>query len=157
MTKPQIAFLGTGLMGGPMAANLLKAGFPVTAWNRTPAKAEALAPAGAHGPAFMVGPNFRTILRYNNATSYALAVGTLARRVAGEPGISADWPRQETLLSRSQVRELQRALNARGFATGTPDGIMGPNTRAGLRAYQAAQGLTPDGFATVSLLERLQQ
>ena len=48
MTKPQIAFLGTGLMGGPMAANLLKAGFPVTAWNRTPAKAEALAPAGAH-------------------------------------------------------------------------------------------------------------
>lgn len=47
MTKPRIAFLGTGLMGGPMAANLLKAGFPVTAWNRTLAKAEALRPAGA--------------------------------------------------------------------------------------------------------------
>tara|TARA_B100000700_G_scaffold118310_2_gene133081 strand:- start:1995 stop:3308 length:1314 start_codon:yes stop_codon:yes gene_type:complete len=121
------------------------------------AKASVLAPAGARGPAFLVGGNYRAILRYNNATSYALAVGTLARRVAGEPGISADWPRQETPLSRSQVRELQRALNARGFATGTPDGIMGPNTRAGLRAYQAAQGLTPDGFATVSLLERLQQ
>ena len=47
MTNPRIAFLGTGLMGGPMAANLLKAGFPVTAWNRTLAKAEALGPAGA--------------------------------------------------------------------------------------------------------------
>lgn len=47
MTKPRIAFLGTGLMGGPMAANLLMAGFPVTAWNRTLAKAEALRPAGA--------------------------------------------------------------------------------------------------------------
>jgi 2-hydroxy-3-oxopropionate reductase len=47
MTKPRIAFLGTGLMGGPMAANLLQAGFPVTAWNRTLAKAEALRPAGA--------------------------------------------------------------------------------------------------------------
>jgi 2-hydroxy-3-oxopropionate reductase len=47
MSKPQIAVLGTGLMGGPMAANLLKAGFAVTAWNRTLAKAEALAPLGA--------------------------------------------------------------------------------------------------------------
>ncbi len=44
MSQPRIAFLGTGLMGGPMAANLLKAGFPVTAWNRILAKAE------AHGP-----------------------------------------------------------------------------------------------------------
>ena len=120
-------------------------------------KASILAPAGARGPAFLVGNNYRAILRYNNATSYALAVGTLARRVAGEPGIRADWPRQETPLSRAQVRELQRALNARGFATGTPDGIMGPNTRSGLRAFQASQDLTPDGFATVSLLERLQQ
>lgn len=47
MTKPRIAFLGTGLMGRPMASNLLKAGFSVTAWNRTLAKAEALRPAGA--------------------------------------------------------------------------------------------------------------
>ncbi len=47
MTEPRIAFLGTGLMGGPMAANLLKAGFPVAAWNRTLSKAEALRPAGA--------------------------------------------------------------------------------------------------------------
>ncbi len=47
MSTPRIAFLGTGLMGGPMATNLLKAGFPVVAWNRTLAKAEALRPAGA--------------------------------------------------------------------------------------------------------------
>ncbi|HUN48480.1 MAG TPA: NAD(P)-dependent oxidoreductase [Stellaceae bacterium] len=47
MSKPSIAVLGTGLMGAPMAANLLKAGFPVTAWNRTLAKAEALVPLGA--------------------------------------------------------------------------------------------------------------
>jgi 2-hydroxy-3-oxopropionate reductase len=33
-TKPRIAFLGTGLMGRPMAANLLRAGFPLNAWNR---------------------------------------------------------------------------------------------------------------------------
>jgi 3-hydroxyisobutyrate dehydrogenase-like beta-hydroxyacid dehydrogenase len=32
----RVAFLGLGIMGGPMAANLVKAGFDVTVWNRTP-------------------------------------------------------------------------------------------------------------------------
>ncbi|MEM8630868.1 MAG: NAD(P)-dependent oxidoreductase [Pseudomonadota bacterium] len=47
MSMTKIAVLGTGLMGGPMARNLLKAGFPVTVWNRTVSKAEALVPDGA--------------------------------------------------------------------------------------------------------------
>lgn len=38
MSLPRIAFLGIGLMGAPMTANLLKAGFPMTLWNRTPGK-----------------------------------------------------------------------------------------------------------------------
>lgn len=42
-----VAVLGTGLMGAPMARNLLKAGFGVVAWNRTRAKAEALVGDGA--------------------------------------------------------------------------------------------------------------
>ncbi|RMD94462.1 MAG: NAD(P)-dependent oxidoreductase [Alphaproteobacteria bacterium] len=45
--KPTIAFLGTGLMGAPMARNLLAAGFPLRAWNRTAAKAAPLAAEGA--------------------------------------------------------------------------------------------------------------
>jgi 2-hydroxy-3-oxopropionate reductase len=43
----QITFLGIGLMGEPMARRLLAAGHAVTVWNRTHAKAEALAGAGA--------------------------------------------------------------------------------------------------------------
>jgi len=43
----RITVLGTGLMGNPMARNLLKAGFDVTVWNRTRAKADPLAMAGA--------------------------------------------------------------------------------------------------------------
>lgn len=46
-TKPIIAFLGIGLMGSHMARNLLAAGFTVRAWNRTKAKADALASEGA--------------------------------------------------------------------------------------------------------------
>jgi 3-hydroxyisobutyrate dehydrogenase-like beta-hydroxyacid dehydrogenase len=43
--KPRIAFLGVGLMGGPMARHLIGAGYSLTAWNRTRAKAETLAGA----------------------------------------------------------------------------------------------------------------
>ncbi|RSD08646.1 NAD(P)-dependent oxidoreductase [Amycolatopsis eburnea] len=38
-----VAFLGTGIMGAPMAANIAKAGLDVRVWNRTRAKAEPLA------------------------------------------------------------------------------------------------------------------
>lgn len=47
MNSPKIALLGTGLMGAPMAKRLLGGGFAVTVWNRTRAKAEALAADGA--------------------------------------------------------------------------------------------------------------
>lgn len=38
----QIAFLGLGVMGRGMAANLIDAGYDLTVWNRTKEKAEAL-------------------------------------------------------------------------------------------------------------------
>ncbi|WP_227367620.1 lytic murein transglycosylase [Halomonas sp. M20] len=117
--------------------------------------AAVIAPAGAQGPAFLVGHNFRVIMRYNASTSYALAVGLLAKRIAGEAGIQGDWPRGEKALSRTQVEELQAHLNARGMEVGKPDGILGPNSRKGIREYQRHLGKTPDGFATLKLLQRL--
>lgn len=45
--RPRIAFLGLGAMGRPMAANLLKAGYPLTVWNRTASRAEPLTAQGA--------------------------------------------------------------------------------------------------------------
>ncbi|MEL7165612.1 MAG: NAD(P)-dependent oxidoreductase [Pseudomonadota bacterium] len=46
MSTPKITLLGTGLMGAPMARNIAAAGFALTVWNRTEAKAQALADAG---------------------------------------------------------------------------------------------------------------
>lgn len=43
----KIAYLGLGIMGQGMAANLLKAGYPLTVWNRNPARGESLAAQGA--------------------------------------------------------------------------------------------------------------
>lgn len=112
-------------------------------------------PAGARGPAFLVGPNFRAILRYNNSVSYALAVGLLARQIDGGSGVAAAWPRDLAPLSRSQMQQLQTLLNQRGFNAGTPDGVMGPATRAGLRQYQQSLGAVADGYPTAELLQRL--
>ncbi|KAB2346833.1 NAD(P)-dependent oxidoreductase [Actinomadura rudentiformis] len=44
---PTVALLGTGIMGAPMARNLLKEGLAVNVWNRTRAKAEPLSADGA--------------------------------------------------------------------------------------------------------------
>jgi 3-hydroxyisobutyrate dehydrogenase len=46
-TKPRIAFIGLGIMGLPMAGHLLKAGFPLTVYNRTASRASDLVRAGA--------------------------------------------------------------------------------------------------------------
>ena len=47
MEQTKIALLGLGLMGSGMAGRLLGAGYPLTIWNRTPGKAQALEARGA--------------------------------------------------------------------------------------------------------------
>lgn len=45
--KPSIGMIGLGLMGRPMALNVLKAGYPLVVWNRTASRAEDVVKAGA--------------------------------------------------------------------------------------------------------------
>ena len=45
--KPPVGFIGLGLMGRPMAANLLKTGYELTVWNRTASRADSLVAQGA--------------------------------------------------------------------------------------------------------------
>ncbi|MGD2200043.1 MAG: NAD(P)-dependent oxidoreductase [Candidatus Bathyarchaeota archaeon] len=47
----KIGFIGLGLMGSGMSMNLIKAGFPVTVWNRTASKMDPLVEAGAKAAA----------------------------------------------------------------------------------------------------------
>ncbi|MEM6490029.1 MAG: lytic murein transglycosylase, partial [Pseudomonadota bacterium] len=101
---------------------------------------EILLPAGAEGPAFATWPNFKVIRRYNNATSYALAIAMLARQIDGQPGIVASWPRDDRALTRDETREVQELLTTRGYDTRGIDGIIGPDTRRAVRAFQAARG-----------------
>lgn len=45
--KERIGFIGLGIMGAPMAINLLRGGHPLVVYNRTPAKMQLLLGLGA--------------------------------------------------------------------------------------------------------------
>jgi membrane-bound lytic murein transglycosylase B len=118
-----------------------------------------LLPAGAKGPALAVYPNFRVIKRYNNATSYAMAVALLAGQIdnaiAFGARVAMDWPRGDRPLSRDETEELQQRLTALGYPTEGVDGIVGPNTRSAIRNFQRDKGLVPDGYISAALLARV--
>jgi membrane-bound lytic murein transglycosylase B len=114
-----------------------------------------LLPAGVNGPAFLVYENYRNILVWNRSAYYAIAVGHLADRLIGLPPLAAKRPANDRAMSRNEVLEMQRRLNALGFDSGEPDGMVGPATRSAVKAYQKAAGLPPDGYPTPSLLEDL--
>jgi membrane-bound lytic murein transglycosylase B len=113
------------------------------------------APGGPDGPTFMLTRNFQVIKRYNNADSYALAVGHLADRLRGGGAFATEWPNHDKPLDQPGRMELQALLARKGFSIGEPDGKIGPATRDAIMSYQQAQGLVPDGYAGVALLRRL--
>ncbi|HTC03079.1 MAG TPA: lytic murein transglycosylase [Xanthobacteraceae bacterium] len=116
-----------------------------------------LLPAGARGPAFLMLPNFRVIMKFNPAEAYALAIGYLADRLRGGAPLVQEWPRDERVLTLDERYELQQQLARHGFDIGAPDGLLGPRTRIAIRNFQASVGLVPDGFASSSVLDRLRQ
>tara|TARA_Y100000766_G_scaffold252784_1_gene237287 strand:+ start:177 stop:1463 length:1287 start_codon:yes stop_codon:yes gene_type:complete len=121
----------------------------------TDKQASILLPAGYRGPAFLLLHNFSTIMRYNNSTSYALAIGLLSDRFQGNGQIQGQWPTEDRPLSRSERLELQRLLTERGLEPGGIDGIIGANTRNAIRRFQQQQGVPADGYASAALLEQL--
>lgn len=114
-------------------------------------------PSGARGPAFLLLPNFDVIKRYNNSDSYALAVGHLADRILGGGSFATPWPAGDYALSKAQRAELQTLLARAGYDVGSPDGVVGPKTRAAVLAYQARAGLPADGHVSGLLLESLRR
>ncbi|MBI1212811.1 MAG: lytic murein transglycosylase [Alphaproteobacteria bacterium] len=117
-----------------------------------------IVPAGHSGPAFLTYPNFKAILAYNNAISYALAVCQLSKRFDGGRPFRAPWPRNDIpLAARADRMELQALLARRNFDVGEPDGVIGRRTRQAIRDFQKTEGLIEDGYASMELLVRLRQ
>ncbi|NEX93022.1 lytic murein transglycosylase [Caulobacter sp. 17J65-9] len=118
------------------------------------AQATLLLPAGAQGPAFLLFPNHFVIRKYNNSVAYALAIGQLADRMQGKPGLSRAWPAEQPL-SKDDRYAAQQALAQLGYDPGGVDGVIGAGTRSALRAWQKSNGLIADGYLTAELVGRL--
>lgn len=129
-------------------------GLPITPDDKQ-LSASLLLPAGHRGPAFLIFDNFRAILKYNNSSSYALAVGLLSKRFTDGGLVYGQWPKEDLPLSRSERIELQTLLGKHNYDAGNPDGIIGANTRKAIRSAQQSFGWPADGYPTHQLLEAL--
>jgi|TARA_R110000751_G_scaffold299882_1_gene411380 2-hydroxy-3-oxopropionate reductase len=100
MSEPTtIAFIGTGIMGGPMAANLAKAGHQVRVWNRTPDKAHALTSLGIE-----VSETFQQAAEQADVVVVMLSSGPVCNEVIlGPNGLLAAMKPHSTLVVMSSI------------------------------------------------------
>jgi 3-hydroxyisobutyrate dehydrogenase len=115
MTKQTVALLGLGTMGSGMAANLLEAGYPLTVWNRSPAKAEAFAAQGARVAATPAdgarGANVVMSMLSDDAASRAVWLGADGALAAADEGAVLV---ESSTVTPAWIAELDAAARARG-------------------------------------------
>ena len=115
--KPTIGVVGLGIMGQPMARNLLKAGYPVIACNRTPGRTACLADLGAQvacAPAEVARKAEITITMVSDTPD-------VAQVILGEEGVAAGAGERSVVIDMSTIspsttREISRILEDRGIA-----------------------------------------
>ncbi|WP_060482789.1 NAD(P)-dependent oxidoreductase [Pseudomonas sp. NBRC 111119] len=96
---PSLAFAGIGLMGLPMCRRLLAAGYPLTVWNRSPDKCDALVAAGARRAASPA-----ELSRDADMVLLCLADTTVVREVVfGEAGIALGGRSGQLLIDLSSL------------------------------------------------------
>jgi lytic murein transglycosylase len=118
-------------------------------------QAALLLPAGPGGPGFLVFRNYDAAFSYNGSDAYALAISILSDRLRGKSGVQGQWPTDDLGLSRSERRELQRLLTARGFDVGEPDGAVGQKTRDAIKAIEREIGMEQKGRPGMKVLRAL--
>lgn len=113
--RPTIGFIGLGVMGAPMARNLLAAGFEVIVWNRSPEPAAELVEAGARGadgPAAVAAEaDILISIVSDDAALRAVLGGQQGAIAAMRPGALAI---DMSTVSPALARELAEQATARG-------------------------------------------
>jgi 3-hydroxyisobutyrate dehydrogenase len=109
MTK--IAFIGLGNMGGPMARNLVKAGYDITAFDLSIAVLEPVVKAGARGAASLA-----EAVRETDVVISMLPAGQHVRSVYLDGGILANTPKHAILIDSSTI-DIDSARTVHGEAT----------------------------------------
>lgn len=147
MTLPRLGYLGTGLMGGPMVMNLLKAGYEVTVWNRTPSKCDAAVAAGARraeSPADLARQSDVVMACLTNAAAVeAVLFGDMGVAEVTGPQLFIDFSSMDPGLTR-EFGDRLRAANDMGWVDAPVSGGT-PAATAGTLTIMA--GGTAEDFA----------
>ena len=111
----KLAFIGLGIMGAPMAANLVKAGFDVAGYNRSPARIEQLVAAGGRGAA-----DIATAVRDADVVATMVPDSPDVQAVlAGEGGVFEHASPGALIIDFSSIRpDVAAALAAEGAGRG---------------------------------------
>jgi 3-hydroxyisobutyrate dehydrogenase len=115
-TLPALGFAGIGLMGLPMCRRLLAAGYPLTVWNRNPAKCAPLVEAGARQVATPA-----ELCRHAEVVMLCLADTSVVREVVfGKSGIAEGAKKDQLLVDFSSLeptatREMATELGKTGM------------------------------------------
>jgi lytic murein transglycosylase len=112
-------------------------------------------PAGRHGPAFLVTPNFYVLKEYNESDLYALFVGHVGDRIRyNMADFKGAWAPTDTLL-RADVAAMQRGLERLGHDVGGADGLAGFRTRRSIGRWQEAGGQPTTCWPSKAIVKRL--
>ncbi|HEY7589360.1 MAG TPA: NAD(P)-dependent oxidoreductase [Candidatus Limnocylindrales bacterium] len=115
--SPSVGFLGLGTMGAAMAANLLRAGFPLTVWNRTAGRATELVAQGA-----TEAPTPAAVATAADVIVSCVSDTPDVEAILFGPGGVAEGARQGTLvidcstISPSATRDFAKRLAAKGVS-----------------------------------------
>lgn len=114
-----------------------------------------LMPAGRHGPAFIVTPNFYVLKNYNMSDLYALFIGHMSDRMNyGSGDFQQSWGAVGGLY-RSDVAAMQLRLQKQGYDVGKPDGLAGFKTRRSIGVWQAKNGQPATCFPDKALVKAI--
>ncbi|MCJ2121138.1 NAD(P)-dependent oxidoreductase [Methylobacterium sp. J-077] len=142
----RIAFLGTGLMGAPMARNLLRAGLAVTAWNRSRDKAEALRPDGA-----VIAATAADAVRGADLIILMLENGPIVDQVLFGSGAAEAMPAGAVVVDMSSIKPAEaqdHALRLAARGVGHLDApVSGGTVGAEAASLAIMAGGEPDAFA----------
>jgi peptidoglycan hydrolase-like protein with peptidoglycan-binding domain len=92
------------------------------------------------------------------AASLALLVGCapVQPQIAAPAPVSAsEWPSADIPISDLDKAEIQASLNKLGYEAGAVDGFVGRQSREAIRGFQADIGVSPTGYYSPLLLDRL--
>lgn len=148
---PTLGYIGTGLMGAPMATRLIQAGNIVTVWNRTAAKAQPLVDQGA-----ALGNNPADVAAKSDIVFMCLTdTKAVQEAVFGENGVASGARKGSVLVDFSSIqpeatREMAERLKAETGMDWIDAPVSGgvPGAEAGTLAIMA--GGSQDSFDRVA-------